>query len=240
MTSTAFFRFHGNLLPLLPPDRRDGYFAYPFQGRQSAKHLVEAARVPHTEVGELRIDDQTASLEVILQDGERVDVFPCLPPAEPEPDPRFILDNHLGKLAAHLRLLGFDCLYRNDYQDEELAAVSAAEGRILLTRDRCLLMRKAVLRGRLVRSLQSGEQAGEILQRYNLISLIQPFKRCIRCNGLLLPVDKAEIAAQLQPLTRQYFDDFRRCDRCGQVYWKGSHWERMVKKIHGKENLPSL
>ncbi len=227
MTLTAFFRFHGDLAPLLPPEQRGGCFAYPFNGRQSAKHLVEAARVPHTEVSGLRIDDQPACLDAIIQDGERVDVFPCTPPADPEPDPRFILDNHLGRLAAHLRLLGFDCLYRNDYQDEELAAVYAAEERILLTRDRCLLMRKAVLRGRLVRSLQSGEQASEILQRYNLTSLIQPFKRCIRCNGLLLPVDKAEIDHALQPLTRQYFDDFRRCDRCGQVYWKGSHWERM-------------
>lgn len=110
MTLTAYFRFHGDLVPLLPPDQQGGYFAYPFQGRQSAKHLVEARRVPHTEVGELRIDDQTISLDALVQDGERVDVYPCTPPPAPEPDPRFILDNHLGRLAAHLRMLGFDCL----------------------------------------------------------------------------------------------------------------------------------
>ena len=231
MSFTAQFCFHGDLAPLLPPERRDGPFAYPFNGGQSAKHLVEAVRVPHTEIGELRIDDQPASLDRLIQHGERVDVFPCTPPTDPELDPRFILDNHLGRLAAHLRLLGLDCLYRNDYQDEELAAVCAVERRILLTRDRCLLMRKAVLRGRLVRSLQSGEQASEILRRYNLTSLIQPFKRCIRCNGLLQPVDKAEIDHALQPLTRLYFDDFRRCDRCGQVYWKGSHYARMQNWI---------
>lgn len=110
----------------------------------------------------------------------------------------------------------------------------AAEGRILLTRDRCLLMQKRVLRGRLLRSRQSDEQASEILVRYNLKSAAQPFKRCIRCNGLLEPVDKAEIDAQLQPLTRRYFDEFRRCAACGQVYWQGSHFKRMVRKI---ENL---
>jgi hypothetical protein len=234
VTSTAFFRFHGDLLPLLPPDRREGYFAYPFNGRQSAKHLVEAARVPHTEVGELRIGDLTASLEVIVQHGERVDVFPCLPPAVPETAPRFILDNHLGRLAASLRMLGFDCLYRNDYQDEELSAVCATEGRILLTRDRCLLMRKAVLRGRLLRSMDSETQLSEILARYNLAALARPFTRCIRCNGWLAPVDKAEVDALLQPLTRRYFDNFSRCDVCGQIYWKGSHWERMLSKIQGK------
>ena len=231
MTSTAYFRVHRDLAPLLPPERRDGPFAYPFNGEQSAKHLVEAARVPHTEVGELRIDDQSASLERLVQNSERVDVFPCTPTPDPEPDPRFILDNHLGRLAAHLRLLGFDCLYRNDYQDEELAAVSAAEGRILLTRDRCLLMRKTVLRGRLLRSRLAEEQTAEILARYNLKQALQPFRRCLTCNGLLEAVDKAEIEARLQPLTRQYFNEFKRCAACGQVYWKGSHYARMAQRI---------
>ena len=231
MSFTAQFCFHGDLAPLLPPERRDGPFAYPFNGGQSAKHLVEAARVPHTEVGDLRIDDQPASLDRLIQHGERVDVFPCTPPLDPETDPRFILDNHLGRLAAHLRLLGLDCLYRNDYQDEELAAVCAVERRILLTRDRCLLMRKTVLRGRLLRSRLAEEQTAEILARYNLKQALQPFRRCLTCNGLLEAVDKAEIEARLQPLTRQYFDEFKRCAACGQVYWKGSHYARMQNWI---------
>ncbi len=228
---TAQFRFHGDLVPLLKEDQQDGYFDYPFQGSQSAKHLVESVSVPHTEVGALWVDGRAAGLEAIIQDGEQVDVFPCLPLLEPEPDARFILDNHLGRLAASLRMLGFDCLYRNDYQDEELAAVAAAEQRILLTRDRRLLMRKSVLRGRLLRSKLAEEQLGEILQRYTLRAILQPFRRCIRCNGLLEKVEKAEIDGQLQPLTRQYFEEFKRCAACGQVYWPGSHYTRMLDRI---------
>ncbi len=230
---TATFRFYGDLLPLLSPVQRAGYFLYPFKGRQSAKHLVEAASVPHTEVGALFIDGQPAGLEAIVRGGQQVDVLPCQPPVSAEPDPRFILDNHLGRLAASLRMLGFDCLYRNDYQDEELAAVAEAQARILLTRDRRLLMRKQVQRGRLLRSLDSRQQLAEILQRYTLKPAARPFLRCIHCNDLLTPVAKAEIDHLLEPLTRQYFDEFRRCIGCGRIYWKGSHYEKMVQVIEG-------
>ena len=230
MMLSAQFHFHGDLIGLLKKDQQVG-FTYHFTGSQSAKHLIESVSVPHTEVGSLQVNILEQNLGWIVQNGEQVDVFPCPTPLLPEPDPRFILDNHLGRLAAGLRLLGFDCLYRNDYQDEELAAVSAAEDRILLTRDRRLLMRKIVLRGRLLRSIISAEQLDEILQRYALKSAIQPFRRCPRCNGILAVVEKAEIDALLQPLTREYFHEFKRCPDCRQIYWKGSHYDHMQSWI---------
>ncbi len=232
-TRTARFGFYGDLVGLLRLEQRDKPFDLAFRGRQSARHLVESLSVPHTEVGHMMIDGQPSSLGAIVSDGQRVEVFPCSPPPRPEPEACFILDNHLGRLAASLRMLGFDCLYRNDYQDEELAAVASAENRILLTRDRRLLMRSLVQRGRLLRSKEPPEQLGEIVRRYTLASAIRPFLRCMRCNAVLEPVEKAAILEQLQPLTVAHFDDFRRCPACRQVYWKGSHYERMLKVIHG-------
>jgi uncharacterized protein with PIN domain len=139
------------------------------------------------------------------------------------PEPRFVLDVHLGRLAEHLRLLGFDTAYTNDADDHELAAESASAGRWLLTRDRGLLMRAIVTHGYLVRSETPRLQALEVVRRFDLFDEVAPFTRCARCNAGLEPVDKAEIAHQLEPGTRRDHDTFVRCTGCAQLYWQGSH-----------------
>ncbi|MCX8061507.1 MAG: Mut7-C RNAse domain-containing protein, partial [Anaerolineales bacterium] len=132
-----------------------------------------------------------------------------------------------GRLAAYLRLFGFDAFYRNDIQDEELAQISCGDGRVLLTRDHRLLMRTCVQQGYWLRSKIPRQQLIEVFRRWNLAAWARPFRRCLRCNGLLQAVTKAEVLAQLQPLTRLYYDKFHRCAGCGQIYWQGSHYERM-------------
>jgi uncharacterized protein with PIN domain len=146
-------------------------------------------------------------------------------------EPRFILDNHLGKLAAYLRMFGFDAAYRNDYQDDELAQVTVDLSLILLTRDRQLLMRKTIRFGYLIRSLDPENQVLEIFQRFNLTDKITPFHRCLRCNNPLKPIEKDLIIHRLQPLTKKYFEEFHICPACHQLYWKGSHYDRMEKLI---------
>ena len=142
-----------------------------------------------------------------------------------------MLDAHLGRLAAYLRLLGIDCLYRNDYADEEITEISNNENRICLTRDRGLLKRNMVTRGYCLRSLDSRQQVKEVLRRFDLVRKVKPFQRCVHCNGMLEDVDKKEIIDQLLPKTKRYYDEFKRCSACGHVYWKGSHAERIVKLI---------
>jgi hypothetical protein len=128
-------------------------------------------------------------------------------------------------------MLGFDCLYQNDYEDSNMAEIVQREERILLTRDRRLLMRKVILHGYCLRSLNSLEQLTEVIQRFELTDKIQPFHRCLRCNHPLEAVDKGTILHRLEPLTKQYFDKFHICPACGQIYWKGSHYEKMQKLI---------
>ena len=142
-------------------------------------------------------------------------------------EPRFVLDNHLGRLAAYLRMLGFDSLYRNNYNDEELVETSQREERILLSRDRRLLMRKAVSHGYCLRSLDSLEQLTEVIQRFDLTSRIMPFHRCLRCNHPLEPVAKEAVLDRLELLTKLYFNEFQICPACKQIYWMGSHYEKM-------------
>jgi uncharacterized protein with PIN domain len=148
-----------------------------------------------------------------------------LPPAPDEV--RFVADVHLGRLAAYLRMLGFDTLYPSDYRDEELARISSAENRVLLTRDLGLLKRSIVVYGYYVRETDPWQQLGEVLRRFNLLDAILQFHRCTNCNTILASVDKASIEDQLTSQTRQYYNDFRKCDQCGKIYWRGSHFERM-------------
>jgi hypothetical protein len=233
----ARFQFFDELNDLLAPGKKGVDFTCSFGDHQSVKHLIEALGVPHTEVMQVLANDRSVQFDYIVLDGDRIEVYPFRPtagvPSQSLPDaaPRFIIDNHLGKLAKSLRMLGFDCLYRNDYQDEELARLAAQEGRTLLTRDRRLLMRKMIVSGYCVRDLDPRRQVQEVMRRFNLYAAIQPFRRCINCNGLLQPVSKGAVLSRLEPLTKQYFDEFRICPVCSQVYWKGSHFEHMQQLV---------
>jgi uncharacterized protein with PIN domain len=233
--STAYFHFRGRLNDFLARDQRDQVIAIEFQGRQSIKHLAESLGVPHPEIGPVQVNGQEGTLSTITQDGDRVEVHPV--PNGCPIEPRFVLDNHLGRLTAYLRMLGFDCLCRNNYDDEELAETSQREERILLSRDRRLLMRKSVAYGYCLRSLDSLEQLTEVIRRFDLASRIAPFHRCLRCNHYLEPVAKETVIDRLEPLTKLYFDEFQICPACQQIYWKGSHYEKMQKLVEEiKEN----
>ncbi len=226
------FRFDEDLRGLLQHPHVEGEFDYRFNGPQSAKHLIESVGIPHTEVGAVWTNGQAVSNAYLVQDGDRVDVKGNPPGSGLQAEPRFVIDGHLGRLNAHLRMLGLDCLYETDFDDEDLVGIGIAESRVILTRDRRLLMHKFVALGHLVRTLEPDEQLREVVGRYALQKWIHPFQRCIRCNHLLQPISKEEVIDRLEPLTRLYFEEFRICPACRQVYWKGSHFQRMQRIIN--------
>ncbi len=247
--ATATFRFHGELNDFLPAGRRGVRFTHRFSGSPTVKDAIEALGVPHAEVDVVLVDGRPVTFAHRLGDGVAVSVHPAFGATEVAPrdrvgpapldEPRFVLDGHLGRLAAYLRMLGFDAWYRNDVRDEVLATVSTTENRILLTRDRALLRRGAVVRGRFVRSDQPRQQLREIVERFELRPRIAAFTRCIRCNGRLEPVDRDEVLERLQPLTRRYYDVFARCRSCNSVFWRGSHHARMTRLIETVLGAPS-
>lgn len=237
----ARFRFYGNLNDFLPEERRHREFARRLKERGSIKDTIEGLGVPHPEVNLILVNGMSVGFDYLVAVGDRISVYPQFealdiagvsqvqPP--PLPTPRFVLDVHLGKLAAYLRILGFDTLYRNDYDDDELAAISSAEDRILLTQDRGLLKRGIVTYGYVVRSPYPEEQIVEILNRYHLQDLIAPLQRCPRCNGLLKPVAKADVINQVPYYTGLTYDEFAQCQQCRQIYWKGAHYKRIQALI---------
>jgi hypothetical protein len=177
----------------------------------------------------------------IVQDGDRISVYPMFESVDVTPllrlrpaalrNPQFILDSNLGRLARYLRLLGLDCLYRNDYHDAEVARIASEQQRTVLTRDRTLLQRRIITHGYYVRAQQPRRQVREVLARFDLYRQVEPFSRCTRCNGKLESVDKQVVLHSLEPKTRRYYDDFRRCTDCGQVFWQGSHHTRMQQLV---------
>jgi uncharacterized protein with PIN domain len=237
----AQFRFYAELNDFLPRERRFSDFGHAFDGHPSIKDTIEALGVPHTEVDLILANGESVDFSYQLQDDDRISIYPVFenfditPIQRLRPRPlrvvRFVLDTHLGRLAAYLRLLGFDTLYRNDADDPELARISRDEQRVLLTRDRGLLKRSIVTHGYYIRETDPQKQVVEVVLHFDLFRVIEPFRRCLRCNGVLEVVSKDVISSQLPPLASQSFDEFRRCQGCGKVFWKGSHYERMAQLI---------
>jgi uncharacterized protein len=248
---TAHFRFYAELNDFLAPMLRQRRFSRVCSRDASVKHMIEAFGVPHTEVELILVNGEPVNFSHRLRDGERVSVYPCfatlaiaapLPLRPPAPGKRFIADAHLGQLAKQLRMLGFDVLYRNDYSDAELARIAAAEGRIVLTRDRDLLIRKEIVHGCYLHALNSDEQVREVVRRFDLVPSVRALSRCLSCNGVLRVVEKSEIEHRVPPYSRDVYEQFYECDCCAQVYWEGSHVVRMRARVermlrHVDENV---
>ncbi|MDW8355295.1 MAG: Mut7-C RNAse domain-containing protein [Bryobacterales bacterium] len=238
---TARFRFYAELNDFLPPERRMREFEYSFSGRQSVKHLIEAAGVPHTEVDLVLANGEPVDFGYLVEGGDRISVYPVFEAFDiagvtrvrPQPlrQARFVLDGHLGRLAAYLRMLGFDTVHERDSTDDELARCASEQRRILLTRDRELLKRSAVTHGYYVRQTQPRAQLVEVLRRFDLAGAVKPFVRCLRCNELLEEARKEEVWDHLPPRSREHYREFWRCPGCGRVYWGGSHYRRMERLV---------
>lgn len=248
-------RFYAELNDFLRPSDRERPLMVDVASGTSVKDLVESLGVPHTEIDVILVNGVSVDFAQQLADGDRVSVYPTFEAIDVTPitrlrpralrTPRFVLDVHLGRLARQLRLLGFDVLWRNDASDRELARLSTQQRRILLTRDRGLLKRREVTRGYFVRETARGCQVEEVLRKFDLFNAIQPFGRCLECNGLLEPVAKADVVERLPPRTRRDYDEFQRCKGCGRVYWKGSHFDALravvddVRRAGGGEEVTS-
>jgi uncharacterized protein with PIN domain len=237
----AYFRFYAELNDHLPADRQYQTVEKTFFVPGAVKDAIESFGIPHTEVELILANGQSVDFNYVVLNGDRISVYPVFEcfdisgelRVRPEPlrESRFVLDVHLGKLAAYLRMLGFDTLYRNCFTDPELTEASRRQHRILLTRDRGLLKHAAVAHGYWLRETDSRRQIAEIVQRFDLANSIQPFTRCMACNGILRDVSKEQIRHKLPSRTAELYDEFRECPNCGRVYWKGSHSQRMQRWI---------
>jgi uncharacterized protein len=247
--SAARFRFYAELNDFLPKEKRGRELVRRFDLGGSVKDFIEGFGVPHTEVDLVLANGEAVDFSYMVRDGDLVSVYPVFESldissvtrvrAAPLRALRFLLDVHLGGLAAYLRMAGFDAFYGNRASDAELAGAAAREGQVLLTRDRYLLMRAKVDRGYWVRSTEPRQQLLEVVRRFDLARSMRPFTRCLECNSILEEASRESVAARLPPKIAGK-NAFSVCPACQRVYWEGSHHARMRRLLEWvKANAPA-
>lgn len=148
-----------------------------------------------------------------------------------ETEPRFAVDAMLGRLARWLRVLGLDATWEADVADAALVRRALDDERWILTRDRRLPDEWRVPRVHLVAAEAPLEQLREIVDAFALQDAVRLFARCTRCNEPLAPLPKSDAASLVPPRVLESNDRFRRCARCGRVYWEGTHVARMRRAL---------
>ncbi len=248
MTCLVTFRFYEELNFFLHTRNNKEPIICQFGHTTTVKDAIESLGVPHTEIDLILANGRQVNFNYIIKQNDFISVYPVfetldisgVSPLHKNPlrNPKFILDVHLGKLTKYLRILGFDCKYDTNLTDHDIIFQAVDEKRIILTRDLGLLKNHLVTHGYFIRSQQPKEQTLEVIRRFQLDSLIKPFSRCTRCNTFIRAVPKELIIDRLEFRTKEYYDDFYQCSGCGWIYWKGSHYERMVMFINDIKQRP--
>ncbi|MGI0118803.1 Mut7-C RNAse domain-containing protein [Zooshikella sp. RANM57] len=216
---------------------------YAFDRSPAVKDAIEAIGIPHTEIGALYVNTQIQPFSYQLKNNDNIALYPVRDiiqqqqdtnlPIKPASRPHFILDVHLGRLCNYLRMLGFDTLYWNhDLGDEKLAAIAEQEERIMLSRDLGLLKRSNINFGRWLRNRKPLLQLKEVATLYNLKQDLKPFSLCIRCNSKITTVSKEKVKSRVPEDVYTSFTTFNQCIHCQQIYWHGSHVDKMKNIIH--------
>ena len=236
--NTASFEFKGSLHDFTGHEEQ---VKKSFKLNPSAKDLIESCGVPQVEVYGLQVNGEPKSFSYNVMDGDRLTIIPKesitesayldnIRPVVDMPE-RFIADVHLGKLARLLRLTGIDTLYSNSANDPEIVENAVRDNRAVLTRDVGLLKHGKLSYGHWLRSTDPDDQLTEVIRYFNLSGKLSPFSRCMDCNGHLRSVEKADVESELPPRVKENFKQFKQCDNCGKVYWKGSHYDKLVNKV---------
>jgi len=149
--------------------------------------------------------------------------------------PKFIVDCNVGKLARWLRLMGYDARFFDGDDDSELVAIAKTEGRVILSRDTRIMERRLITSGKikavLIDSDQPERQIRQVIDTLGLDSRFRPFTICLECNQSLVERGKDEVAELVPPYVFKTQNYFRQCPACGRLYWRGTHWQAMTKKL---------
>jgi len=243
----VYFRFYEELNDFLTEEKRQVRFEHIYIDRASVKDVTESFGVPHTEVDLILINGKSVRFDYLINDGDDISVYPVFESLDitnvqhlrpiPLRNPKFIADVHLGTLVRYLRMMGFDVLYKNDFDDNEIVNLSITEKRAILTKDRGILKRNEVTHGYWIRSTKVKEQVVEVIKRFDLRNTIKEFTRCIDCNTLLIKTDKNKILNELPPKVVLSQKEFRRCPACKKNYWKGTHHQQMLSFIQSVKDI---
>ena len=150
---------------------------------------------------------------------------------------KFMVDTNVGKLARWLRMMGYDAAFFTDGDDAEMIATALKEDRVIITRDSHIMKRGVVTGGRLrailVRSDEPERQIREVVAVMGLAGHFKPFTLCLECNQPLKTRQKDEVKGRVPPYVFGTQHQFVECPSCRRIYWRGTHWAAMNKKLEG-------
>jgi len=148
----------------------------------------------------------------------------------------FILDSMLGKLARWLRILRFDAVYWKKGLDECLIKRTIEENRVLITRNRALVKRKAPFLFYLIREDKLSDQLLEIVPLLKFLkSSSKKAGICTVCNALLQETPKDAVVGQIPAFVFNTIDVFYCCPACQRIYWEASHL-KLMRDFLGKNH----
>lgn len=244
---TIHLRFYEELNDFLPEEKRKIRFTHNYIDSPSVKDVIESYGIPHTEIDLILVNGKSVGFNYLVNAGDDISIYPVFESLDitdiqhlrPKPlrNPKFIADVHLGRLARYLRMMGFDVIYKNDFDDKEIITLSLSERRAILTKDRGILKHKEVTHGYWIRSTKVKEQIIEVTKRFDLANNIKEFSRCIECNSLLVKTDKDKILNELPPKVALSQEEFYTCPECKKNYWKGTHHQKMLSFIQSVKDI---
>ena len=151
---------------------------------------------------------------------------------------KLIVDRMLGKLAKLLRIIGFDTLYSNNIHFKELLSVADKEERIILTRNTLIKKQERADRFFFVHDNDPIRQLEEVINGLDLkIEHVRAFTRCLGCNHALVKIRKEEAEGRIPDYIFKTHVDFSFCRYCNKIYWRGTHYEKMLKRLEGFEKI---
>jgi len=238
---TIHLRCYEELNEFLPKEKRKVQFTHTISVQTSVKDLIESFNIPHTQVQMILVNGEQKDFSYIVQENDRISVYPFFHTfdinsvskiSHPLPDEiHFLADQHLGTLARYLRMIGIDTAFNEDISGYELVEKANQQDRILLTKDHNILKRNELKYGYFIYADDLDSQLEELILQFKLKEHLSLFSRCLECNELLQPIEKATIEHRLPKKVREGHESFTICWRCNKIYWKGSHYDRMKDKI---------
>jgi len=238
---TIYLRFYEELNDFLPKTQRKVEFVKDLLLRTTVKDIIESCRIPHTEVDLILVNGQSVDFDHKVNNGDKISLYPMFESIDVSPvihlqdrplrNLKYFADAPLGKLVRLMRLLGLDVHYDRKITGLEFLETALKEKRILITRNRQLLMPNKVTHGYCIHSNAPYQQIKEVVRRFDLKQQLKPYTRCSICNSKLKKVAKKGIINLLEPLTKKYYDNFNHCPECGKIYWRGSHYQSLNKLI---------
>ena len=148
---------------------------------------------------------------------------------------KFIVDYNVGKLAKWLRMMGYDTVLFTGEDDSRMIIIALRQERVILTRDTQIMKRGVVTSGRikaiLIESDEPEHQIRQVVESLNLDCQFRPFAICLECNQPLIETSKEQVKDLVPPYVFQTQDNFMECPACHRIYWQGTHWQAMTRKL---------